>query len=202
MRFKYAQREKQSCGGVCTMVALAELAGENLNSHKELMIWGNIKRGKNTKGLSVNETEPAKVVQYLTAKKRTVEVIENQDKTNLLRTAIPDLKVPHDFYKKQLSNNSIKRTLEPLADKHFKDDARIMLIVAFQEGKSMPTHSVLARKDSGKIYVMNPDEGCDIGFTSTDFWNFVGWKKLPAPMQTIGKSKAVYMFTGISLRIT
>ena len=191
-RYSYPQTEHQSCTAVSIMVTLAELGkipATDINRNKEMLIWGLTKRGNLT---GQEEVMPHKAINYLTSQGLLTELHQNKTITGGLKQAAPK---DYAEYKQGLKSEKITRGAALDLTTAFAKDARVFLIVGFMEANALKTHTILVRKDQGKIWVMNPDGGSDTEYADSQVLAFIGGQK--TPVNFAGRS---YLCAGIAYR--
>ncbi len=174
------------------MVTLAELGkipATDINQNKEMQIWGQTKRG-NVKGLE--EVMPHKAINYLTSQGLLTELHQNKTITGALKQAAAQ---DYAEYKQGLTAEKITRSGALDLTTAFAKDARVFLIVGFMDANALKTHTVLVRKDQGKLWVMNPDGGSDTEYADAQVLAFIGGQKTPVTFA--GRS---YLSAGIAYR--
>ena len=194
LRQAHAQSDPKSCGAACLMSCLAELAGhsfpvgaqiEEMKIHRQ--IW------ERRADVSI----ASKVAAFLYAHRLRLELIEDKDKTDIIRACSAPFDLTYRRYKIDVRGTAVARFRRrggnafTVAD--FDDDARLMFI-ALAVG-SAHTHWLLARRDGGDFWVMDPDGGSDSRITNLLTWMNGAW----TTMQTIGGAN--YLFTGTVLRV-
>jgi hypothetical protein len=190
--YSFQQTEPQSCTAASIMVTLAELGkipATDIKQTKEMEIWGLTKRG-NVKGQE--EVMPHKAINYLTSQGLVTELHQNKTITDGLKKA-----AAHDYaeYKQGLKDEKITRSGELNLTTAFAKDARVFLIVGFMEANALKTHTILVRKDGGKLWVMNPDGGSDTEYADAKVLAFIGGQK--TPVNFAGRN---YLCAGIAYR--
>ena|SRR5262249_29192747 len=184
------QSGQMSCGAACIAVALDELGIGNFKSDQatENAIYPQIWRTAN------GESAPALIDKYLNQQAGIrAWIMENPVRTAALmigsRGALFEAWLE---YSGELWTKSAWRYPRGLLEKDFNYDARIMLVSIIANSGLM--HYILARRDGGHYYVMNPDGGSDN--QSDDI--FTGYIDSYNP-KTIGGVS--YIYTGICVWI-
>ncbi|GGB82510.1 hypothetical protein GCM10011352_05430 [Marinobacterium zhoushanense] len=191
-RYSFAQTQAKSCGAVSVMVSMAELGvitAPEINAATEMKIWQNIWQAKK------EESPIAYVANFFIGNGKKAQLYEDQARIVDLMDGNPDaMAQAYGAHRDQLASTGMTGQISALNASHFDNDARILLVVLI--ASTGQGHYLLARKDGGNIWVMNPDGGRD-----TQQPNLYAW--------TSGKVGSVanvggvdYIFTGIFVRVT
>lgn len=193
-RQPHAQSDPKSCGAACIMSCLAELAGHNVAAGaqvQEMTIHRQIWESRADVSLA------SKVAAYLYAHNLRLQLIEDKDRTDLIRASSAAFDLVYRKYKIDVRGSAVarfrRRGGNAFTAADFDDDARLMFIAIF--AGSPGTHWLLARRDGGDFWVMNPDGGSDSRITNLLTWMNGAW----TTMQTIGGAN--YLFSGTVLRV-
>jgi hypothetical protein len=193
-RQSHAQSDPKSCGAACIMSCLAELSGHSF------AIGANVQEMKIHRQIWERRADvslASKVAAYLYAHKLRLQLIEDKDKTDVIRASSAAFDLTYRTYKIDVRGSAVarfrRRGGNPFTAADFDDDARLMFI-AMVVG-STRNHWLLARRDGGDFWVMNPDGGSDSRITNLLTWMNGAW----TTMQTIGGAN--YLFSGTVLRV-
>lgn len=192
-RHSYPQSQQQSCTAVAIMITLAELGkipDTDINKPTEMKIWGLTKRSAMQ---GKEEIMPHSAILYLTSEGMKTELHQNKMITGGLKQAAAD---DYKEYKAGLKSAQITRSGALDVTTAFKDDARVFLIVGFYESQALKTHTVLLRKDNGKIWAMNPDGGTDTEYSEAEVLNFISGQTNP-----VNFANRPYLSAGIAYRV-
>jgi hypothetical protein len=174
------------------MVTLAELGlipQTDVASTLEMQIWGQIKRSA---VVGEEEIMPSAAVSYLQTKGLLAEVCQDKSITGSLKKLAP---VDYQQYKTGLKSASIVRQAKLDPTTAFNKDARVFQIVGFMGKGKLMTHTILLRKDQGKIWAMNPDGATDTEYSESEVGNFLAGQT--SPVSFAGKA---YLCAGIAYR--
>ncbi|MEO1494007.1 MAG: peptidase C39 family protein [Pseudomonadota bacterium] len=189
-RYTYTQTEPHSCGAAALMVAMAELgalARSKISQEREMRIYKRIWQAKG------DDSNIAKTAKYTRRKwDRDAVVHENLFITSKLKEN-KDFQLQHALYDIDMKAAGVSSTTAwGMADDMFDDDARVLLVVAFpKRGGGIGLHFLLARKDEGQVWLMNPDGGLDHAVPK-----FGDWIECPWHAYT-DRKKHKYIFTGV-----
>jgi hypothetical protein len=172
------------------MVAMAEL-GEfpeaKIKQSREMRIYKRIWKEEG------DESNIAKIAKYTYSKwGREAYVCENRYITSALKQDKQFAKEHTAFLGDMQAGGVTTFSQTGMVEDMFKDGARVMLAVAFYNSKKkIKLHFLLARKENGQIWVMNPDGGLDRAVS-----NFSSWVNRPESIYKDPK-KTEYIFTGV-----
>jgi hypothetical protein len=193
-RQPHAQSDPKSCGAACIMSCLAELSGHSFAvgaTIEEMKIHRQIWERRTDVSLA------SKTAAFLYTHKLRLQLIEDKDRTDAIRASSSAFDLVYRKYKIDVRGSAVarfrRRGANAFTAADFDDDARLMFI-AMLVG-STGTHWLLARRDGGDFWVMNPDGGSDSRITNLLTWMNGAW----TTMQTIGA--ASYLFSGTVLRV-
>jgi hypothetical protein len=193
-RQSHAQSDPKSCGAACIMSCLAELAGHSF------AVGANVEEMKIHRQIWERRADvslASKVAAYLYAHKLRLQLIEDKDRTDVIRASSAAFDLIYRTYKIDVRGSAVarfrRRGGNAFTAADFDDDARLMFL-AMVVG-STGTHWLLARRDGGDFWVMNPDGGSDSRITNLLTWMNGAW----TTMQTIGGAN--YLFSGTALRV-
>lgn len=193
-RQSHAQSDPKSCGAACIMSCLAELSGHSFAlgaNVREMKIHRQIWERRADVSLA------SKVAAYFYAHKLRLQLIEDKDRTDVIRASSAAFDLVYRTYKIDVRGSAVarfrRRGGNAFTAADFDHDARLMFI-AMVVG-STGTHWLLARRDGGDFWVMNPDGGSDSRITNLLTWMNGAW----TTMQTIGGAN--YLFSGTVLRV-
>lgn len=192
MRIQYNQTHPQSCTAVAIMVTLAELGlipQTDVASTLEMQIWGQIKRSA---VVGEEEIMPSAAVSYLQGKGMLAEVCQNKSITDGLKQFAP---TDYKQYKSGLKGANIVRQAKLDPTTAFNNDARVFQIVGFMGTGKLMTHTILMRKDQGKIWAMNPDGATDTEYSESEIGNF-----LAGQQNSVNFAGKAYLCAGIAYR--
>ena len=105
------------------------------------------------------------------------EVCQNKSITDWLAQFAP---TDYKQYKSGLKGANIVRQAKLDPTTAFNNDARVFQIVGFMGTGKLMTHTILMRKDQGKIWAMNPDGATDTEYSEWD-------RKLPGRTTELGQ---------------
>lgn len=177
-----------------TMAEIGVIQPHDICQSLEMGIWGNCKRSD-----TVGEEEifPSSAMLSVRSKGALAEIYEDKTITAALKQFAP---VDYGQYKSGLKSSGITRNGKLDLSSAFQNEARVFIIVGFMDmghsGPKLMTHTVLARKDQGSIWVMNPDGKSDTQYSEGEITTFLNGQQ--APTAFAGKS---YLATGIAIRI-
>jgi hypothetical protein len=193
-RQPHAQSNPKSCGAACIMTCLAELGGhsfavgadiEEMKIHRQ--IWER----------RADVSLASKAAAFFYAHKLRLQLIEDKDKTDAIRASSPAFGLVYRKYKIDVRGSVVarfrRRGANAFTAADFDDDARLMFIAMVAGPPGI--HWLLARRDGGDFWVMNPDGGSDSRITNLLTWMNGAW----TTMQTIGRAN--YLFSGTVLRV-
>jgi hypothetical protein len=159
-RHNLKQSEGKSCAAACIAVALEELGitGFASDTATEKKVYPAVQRGPG------RESSPALCEKYLNEQPGVrAWVMESPLRTGaLMAGSRGKLLKPWLEYSAELWSNWRWRYLRGLVESDFDNDARVLLGSIIAAGTSAGLmHFILARKDAGHYWVMNPDGGKD-----------------------------------------
>lgn len=191
-REAHKQLEPKSCGASSIMCAVKEFSlPMNWDDGNATRIYRNIQKGIGDESLI------SKMVVELNKHGLKAQVIEDEDRTGVFK-GMPAFTVPYSDYRNDVSKASltidVRKSLNPFKADDFKDSARIFLCVIIV-GQDL-THWVLARREGGKFYVMNPDPGLNAEMPDLLTW------MTGSPVDVKDVCGVKYLFSGIVLRVT
>jgi hypothetical protein len=193
-RQAYAQSDPKSCGAVCIMSCVDELAGHGF------AIGANVDEMKIHRQIWERRADvslASKVAAYLQTHKLNLELIEDKDKTDLIRASSAPFDLVYRRYKIDVRGSAVvrfrRRGGNAFTATDFDNDARLMFMAILVGATG--THWLLARRDAGDFWVMNPDGGSDSRITNLLTWMNGAW----TTMQSIGGVN--YLFSGTVLRV-
>ncbi len=189
-RYNLNQQEQKSCGGACAAVVLAELGLAGVADHTlEMQIYNLAQRGVD------QESAPSRIANHLSSRGLRVWIMESPATTlALLVGSRGALLGPWSEYCAEIWRDWAWRYWRGLKPGDFDDNARAMLVCIIADGSNL-THFILARRDAGHYWVMNPDGGSDT--QDDDLFTF---------LNTIGHQRRYggvpYVYTGICIWIS
>jgi hypothetical protein len=193
-RQPHAQSDAKSCGAACIMSCLAELGGHSFP------VGANVEEMKIHRQIWERRTDvslASKTAAFLYAHKLRLQLIEDKDRTDAIRASSPAFDLVYRKYKIDVRGSAVarfrRRGGNTFTAADFDDDARLMFIAVVVG--STGTHWLLARRDGGDFWVMNPDGGSDSRITNLLTWMNGAW----TTMQTVGGAN--YLFSGTVLRV-
>src|SRR5262249_37417975 len=152
-------------------------------------IYRNIQKGMNDESLI------SKMVAELRKHGLNAQLIEDVDRTGIFKGQ-PAFSTPYNDYRTDVTNARLvietRKSPDPFSADDFRESARIMLVVIIL-GQDL-THWVLARREGGKFYVMNPDPG-----TNVEMVDLLAWMN-GSPLDVKDVCGVKYLFAGIILR--
>lgn len=199
-RYHFAQTDGQLGGAANAMVTMAEfgaIAPNKLTKETEQKIWKNIRQDKDDEE---SESPIAFLANFFIGNNRKVNIFEDTNRITALRK-IPEMDKAYKQHVDELITTGIKDLAAgvlvknaPLSLASFNNDAHVILVAIIKD--TGLTHYVLARKDKGDIWVMNPDGGTD-----TKQPNLIKWATgAVGEVAKIGNLN--YIFSGVYLRVT
>jgi hypothetical protein len=190
-RFEHKQLEQKSCGASAIMCTVKEFSlPMNWDDANADRIYRNIQKGIHDESLM------SKMVAELKKHGLKVQLIEDEDRTGVFKS-LPAFSGPYSDYRSDVASAALtietRKSPDPFKADDFKDSARILLVVIIV-GQNL-THWVLARREGGKYYVMNPDPG-----KNAEMPDLLTWMN-GAATDVKDVCGVKYMFAGIILRV-
>ncbi len=154
-RVSKRQQEQKSCGAATLLVTLHELTGAPATTNtEEDTIYKAVRIP--TGQLGAGETLPSSVYSYAVGKGLHAEIIESPSTHGAYSG-----KNMYKLYRHAVALGGLGGQLKSrdVADTDLDGNGRLFLVVKFTNSDS--THYILARKDGGRVFIMNPDPGSD-----------------------------------------
>ena len=168
--------------------------GTPVTNANENVIWSAICMKKGTvPDAIVGETLPHSVAAWFQKNGRKAEIIESPNTNgglNPLTTQYPALKMLYDIYHAGANSAAVKIASADPSNAHIAKGERLFLVSKL-DGQDA-THYVLARRDGGQSWIMNPDPGSD---------DQMDVPAVGAQFSTYG-GKRKYVFTGIAVQVS
>lgn len=197
-RYSKRQQEALSCGAATLLVALRELGRPVLTTNdQEAALYAAIKIPDGSPG--AGETLPSSILSYAQNEGLRAEIIESPQTAGLFGA-----KAMYQLYRYTLGTLGINPTSREPADADMDNNGRLFLVVKFNNSDS--THYVLARKDGGLTYLMNPDPGSDDQLPLPAFNDPLSTNRNGVIVHNGGSTandggRRGYVFTGIAVRV-
>ncbi len=156
------QHNPKSCGAACSLVAAIEL-GDGLKNDdtQEDAIYNAVKIPSGSP-VGADEVLPSSLVAYL-GTGHTAEILESPDTTKVLVKVTWALNKAmqgmYALYDGVVTASGCKRGIRDIKADDLKSNGHLILVVKFALQDKL--HYLLAREDSSKCYIMNPDPGTD-----------------------------------------
>lgn len=195
-RLAYRQFHDQTSVATAVTVILAEFGLRSLDTTirgQELVLHGLVQRGKYEadSGLGLRNA-----LKHIVDAGLRVELRHDTSRTaaleRMLAIANPGfrLRLPSDL------GSRVHRPLDPGAD--FEDDARVLLVEARSVTRTLALHVLLARREAGYCYVMNPENGADRRYERRPFTDHLV-SPVTSGMQSMAGGQ--YLYVGVAVRI-
>ncbi|MGO4325030.1 hypothetical protein [Pseudomonas sp. KB_12] len=170
-RYSLRQSKDLSCGAAASAVAEAELSQASApGTPKEMEIFASVSRDFNQLEVSA----PAKIARYFKTAGFRASVIESPYRTAILILGSPAVFAPEwAKYSMELwsPTNWVTRWPRGVRERDFDNNARLIMLVAVPNGM----HYLLARRDAGQYYVMDPAYDMDVAVPEFSSWAGLHW---------------------------
>ena len=199
-RVSKRQQEPKSCGAATLLVTLNELKGAPATTNvEEDRIYQAVKIPSGQ--LGEDETLPTSIYRYAVANGLNAVIIESSSTAGTFGG-----KDMYKLYRHMVAMEGLGAQLKSrdIADTDLDGNGRLFLVVKFTN--SDLTHYILARKDGGRTFIMNPDPGSDDemalpAFNARITTNSKGVLTYDGGKTVNDATHRAYDYTGIAVRV-